>query len=62
LIFIDFDQKRAPGITMNNNPSTDGFLVLISQGSAADQALVDKYFPGSRLVVTTSFGSGYARP
>jgi hypothetical protein len=47
---------------MNNNPSTDGFLVLISQGSAADQALVDKYFPGSRLVVTTSFGSGYARP
>ena len=62
LIFIDFDQKRAPGITMNNNPSTVGFLVLISQGPAADQALVDKYFPGSRLVVTTSFGSGYARP
>jgi hypothetical protein len=62
LCFVDFDQVRAPGITMNNNPSTQGFLVLISQGQAADQALVDKYFPGSRLIVTTSFGSGYERP
>jgi hypothetical protein len=62
LEFIDFDQVRCPGITMNNNPSTAGFLVLISQGPEADQALVDRWFPGSRLVVTTSFGSGYARP
>jgi hypothetical protein len=62
LVFIDFDQVRAPGLTMDNNPSTSGFLILISQGRAADQALVDRYFPGSRLMVTTSFGSGYARP
>jgi hypothetical protein len=62
LCFVDFDQVAAPGMTINNNPSTQGFLVLISQGHEADQALVDRYFPGARLVNTTSFGSCYARP
>jgi len=62
LVFIDLDKELIPGITLNNNPSTQGFLVLISRGPVADQALVDKWFPGSRLVVTTDFGSGYSRP
>jgi hypothetical protein len=62
LCFVDFDQVAAPGMTMNNNPSTQGFLVLISQGRQADQALVDRYFAGSRLVSQTSFGTCYARP
>jgi hypothetical protein len=62
LCFIDIAQVDKPDATINNNPSTAGFIVLISQGPAADQALVDRYFPGARLVVKTSFGSGYARP
>ena len=62
LCFVDFDQVRAPGMTMNNDPSTQGFLVLISQGPKADQALVDRWFPGARLVSQTSFGTCYARP
>ena len=62
LSFVDFDKVRSPGITMNNDPSTKGFIALISHGPAADQALVDRYFPGARLVIRTSFGSGYARP
>jgi hypothetical protein len=62
LCFVDFDQVRSPGLTLNNDPSTAGFIVLISHGPQADQALVDRYFPGARLVIRTSFGSGYARP
>lgn len=62
LCFIDIAQVDKPDATINNNPSTVGFIVLISQGQAADQRLVDRYFPGARLVVKTSFGSGYARP
>jgi hypothetical protein len=62
LCFVDFDQVRSPGLTLNNDPSTAGFIVLISHGPQADQALVERYFPGARLVVKTSFGSGYARP
>ena len=62
LCFVDFDQVRSPGLTLNNDPSTAGLIVLISHGSQADQALVDRYFHGARLVVRTSFGSGYARP
>ena len=62
LCFVDFDQVPAPGITMNNNPSTQGDLVLISQGPEADQALVKTWFPGARLVSQTSFGSCYDRP
>ena len=61
LCFVDFDKVAAPGMTMNNDPSGNGFLVLISQGSKSDQALVDRYFPGSRLLNATSFGSCYAR-
>jgi hypothetical protein len=62
LCFVDFDKVRSPGLTLNNDPSTAGFIVLISRGPQADQAVVDRYFPGARLVVRTSFGSGYARP
>lgn len=62
LCFVDFDKVRAPGLTLNNDPTTAGFIVLISHGSTADQALVDRYFPGARLVIRTEFGSGYARP
>jgi hypothetical protein len=62
LVFLDFEKERCPGLTLNNNPSTEGFLVLISHGPKADQTIVDRYFPGARLVTQTSFGSGYARP
>jgi hypothetical protein len=37
-------------------------IVLVSQGQSLDQRIVDRYFPGSRLVTTNSFGSGYERP
>jgi hypothetical protein len=62
LWFVDYTVDENPSAPQSDNPSLSGPLVFISQGPAADQALVDRYFPGARLVVRTSFGSGYARP
>ena len=62
LYFIEFDALQDSSITLLDNPSLSGMAVLASVGSAADQQVVDRWFPGARLVTRNSHGSGYARP
>jgi hypothetical protein len=62
LYFVNFNDLIDTSFTLNDDPSLAGRVVLISYGPAADQALVDRYFPGARLVTSNSLGSGYARP
>lgn len=45
-----------------DDASLVGPPVFVSFGPAADQAFVDHWFPGARLVVRNSSGSGDARP
>jgi hypothetical protein len=61
LYFVVTTKWGDPPIT-TNDPSLTGPLVLVSYGPAADQELVDRLYPGSRLVISNSSGSGYARP
>jgi hypothetical protein len=62
LYFINVGPNEDSSITLWDDPSLTGRLVFVSQGQTADQQLVDRWFPGSRLVVSNSSGSGYHRP
>lgn len=62
LCFVDYSLYENTSIPLEDNPSLSGRLVFISEGPAADQALVDRRFPGARLVTRTSLGSCYSRP
>lgn len=62
LYFIDFNGSEDSSITFATDASLTDTLVLVSYGPIADQEIVDRYFPGARLVIRNSFGSGYARP
>ncbi len=63
LYFIVYDPgPEVPALPLEDDTALTGRLVFVSHGSSADQALVDRYFTGARLVIRTSLGSGYARP
>jgi hypothetical protein len=62
LYFIKFDPLQDASITLLDNPSLSGVAILASEGPAADQQVVDRWFPGARLVTSNTHGSGYARP
>lgn len=63
LCFIDYaGTKIPPDQVLANDPSMSGPLVLVSFGGAADQAVVDRSFPGARLLTLEARGSCYARP
>jgi hypothetical protein len=61
LYFVDTSEYGDPSMTLND-PELKGQLVLASFGTASDQQLVDRMFPGARLLLRNSFGSAYARP
>jgi len=61
LCFVDYSTFENPSIPIADDPSLAGPLVFISRGAAADQALVDVWFPGARLATTNSSGSCYTR-
>jgi hypothetical protein len=61
LYFVDTTTYGDPSLTLND-PSLNGQLVLVSFGTASDQQLVDRMFPGSRLIVRNQYGSAYERP
>lgn len=62
LTFVVPPDPAFGAVTIANDLSLRGPLVFFSQGPAADQQVVDRYFPGSRLVTQSSTGEGYARP
>jgi hypothetical protein len=62
LTFVNSPDTAFGSVTISNDPSLRGSLVFLSEGPAADQALVDRYFPGARLVTKGPLGEGYARP
>lgn len=62
LYFVDFTQGGVAETVLANDMPNGGELVLWSQGPEVDQSIVDRWFPGARLVTRNSFGSGYARP
>jgi len=62
LYFVDFSHAGAQETVLANDLSHGARLELVSQGQAIDQSIVDRWFPGSRLVVHNAYGSGYARP
>ena len=62
LWFIDYADVENPSAPLADDSSLTGPGVLISERPAADQALVDRWFPGARLIIRNSHGSGYARP
>ncbi len=62
LYFINFNGSEDSSITFETDTSLAGKLVLVSYGPVADQEIVDRHFPGARLMIQNSFGSGYARP
>ena len=61
LYFIVFTGSEDTSITFATDTSLTGKVVLVSYGPVADQEIVDRYFPGARLVIRNSFGSGYAK-
>jgi hypothetical protein len=62
LYFIRFGEAEDSSITLLDDPSLSGTAILVSQGPEADQEVVDRWFPGARLLTSNSHGSGYARP
>ena len=60
--FIDYQITDRATLPFADDQSLRGRLVFISFGPASDQALVDSWFPGARLVTSTSSGSCYLRP
>jgi hypothetical protein len=62
LYFVRFDDLHDSSITLQNDPSLSGIAILASEGQDADRQVVDRWFPGARLVTSNSHGSGYARP
>ncbi len=62
LYFVRFDDLHDSSITLLNDPSLSGTAILASDGPDADRQVVDRWFPGARLVTSNSHGSGYARP
>ena len=63
LYFVLFRGENGVSETvLANDLSGSGDVVLVSQGEARDQMVVDMLFPGSRLVTENEWGRGYARP
>jgi hypothetical protein len=62
LYFVKFDTNLDASITLLDDPSLKGTVILASLGPDADRQVVDHWFPGARLVTSNSHGSGYARP
>ncbi len=62
LYFVDFSRGGDAETVLANDLSHRTELVLVSQGPDIDQSIVDRYFPGARLVTRNLSGSGYARP
>ncbi len=62
LYFVKFGDLEDASITLLDDPSLSGTVVLASQGAEADRKVVDRWFPGARLVTSNSHGSGYSRP
>jgi hypothetical protein len=63
LYFVRFQGRNGVSETVlaNDLAGTDE-VVLVSQGDARDQQVVDRWFRGSRLVTKNEWGAGYARP
>ncbi len=62
LYFVDFTRGGVIDTVLANDMSHGTELEFVSQGPDIDQSIVDRWFPGARLVIRNSFGSGYARP
>lgn len=62
LYFVDFTQGGIAETVLANDLSHGTEIVLVSQGPTIDQSIVDRWFPGARLVTYNRYGSGYARP
>src|SRR5450759_1356088 len=62
LYFVKFDALHDASITLLDDPSLSGTAILASQGPDADRQVVERWFPGARLITSNSHGSGYARP
>lgn len=62
LYFVRFADLEDSSITLSDDPSLSGTVILASLGTDADRQVVDRWFPGARLVTSNSHGSGYARP
>jgi hypothetical protein len=62
LYFVDFTEGGVAETVLANDLSHGTEIVLVSQGPAIDQSIVDRWFPGARLVTHNLHGSGYARP
>jgi hypothetical protein len=62
LYFVRFDDLEDSSITLLDDPSLSGTVILASRGADADRQVVDRWFPGARLVTSNSHGSGYTRP
>lgn len=63
LYFINFRGRNGVSEAVLADDYTDGGVItLVSQGKARDRIVIEKWFPGARLVVENEWGAGYDRP
>ena len=63
LYFVQFRGETGVSETvLANDYSGSNEIVLVSQGRVRDQLVVDRWYPGARLVTENEWGRGYDRP